>query len=168
MRAGQKLKPAKGFTPIPPKCGTYRTPILPPFLAANSHECPVFPPQRGRPLRGDDQFYGRFYPIVEGQDGEPSRKGRPAQPALPAVEGIAETVPHGLRHGHKVGLDERGHSRGAVEERMDHKLRGVEGTYSHTSPEMELGIARGLQEVWEKSLINGVDEAARWRERRSS
>lgn len=120
----------------------------------------MFPPQRGRPLRGDDQFYGRFYPIVEGQDGEPSRKGRPAQPALSAVEGIAETVPHGLRHGHKVGLDERGHSRGAVEERMDHKLRGVEGTYSHTSPEMELGIARGLQEVWEKSLINGVDETA--------
>ncbi|GGT07426.1 hypothetical protein P6B95_30800 [Streptomyces atratus] len=70
-------------------------------------------------------------------------------------------VPHGLRHGHKVWLDEQGHPRVAVEERMGHKLQGVEGTYSHTSP--ELGIARGLQEAWEKSLADRVDEAAGWR-----
>lgn len=177
LRAGQKLQLAKGFTLLPPKYSSYRTLILPPFLgdllsellAANSHEHLVFPSQRGKPLRVDDQFYGRFWhPAVLGQDEEPSRKGRRAQAALPAVDGIAEMVPHGLRHGHKVWLDEQGHPRVAVEERMGHKLQGVEGTYSHTSPEMELGIARGLQEAWEKSLGDGVDETAEWRERRSS
>ncbi|MFD4859285.1 LysM peptidoglycan-binding domain-containing protein [Streptomyces atratus] len=177
LRAGQKLKLAKGFTLLPPKYSSYSTLILPPFLgellsellAANAHEVLVFPSQRGKPLRVDDQFYGRFWhPSVEGQEEEPSGKGRRAQAALPAVEGIAEMVPHGLRHGHKVWLDEQGHPRVAVEERMGHKLQGVEGTCSHTSPEMELGIARGLQEAWEKSLADGVDEAAGWREKRSS
>ncbi|MFF2405766.1 LysM peptidoglycan-binding domain-containing protein [Streptomyces sp. NPDC058092] len=177
LRAGQKVQLAKGFTLLPPKYSSYRTLILPPFLgdllsellAANSHEYLVFPSQRGRPLRVDDQFYGRFWhPIVEGQGEEPSRKGRRAQAPLPAVDGISEMVPHGLRHGHKVWLDGQGHPRVAVEERMGHKLQGVEGTYSHTSPEMELGIAKGLQKAWEKSLTDAADETAEWRERRSS
>lgn len=177
LRAGRKLQLAKGFTLLAPKYSSYRTLILPPFLgdllaellAANSHEYLVFPSQRGKPLRVDDQFYGRFWhPAVLGQGEEPSRKGRRAQAAIPAVDGIAEMVPHGLRHGHKVWLDEQGHPRVAVEERMGHKLQGVEGTYSHTSPEMELGIARGLQEAWEKSASDAVDETAEWRERRSS
>ncbi|WP_328902337.1 LysM peptidoglycan-binding domain-containing protein [Streptomyces sp. NBC_00441] len=177
LRAGQKLKLAKGFTLLPPKYSSYRTLILPPFLgdllsellAANSHDVLVFPSQRGKPLRVDDQFYGRFWhPAILGRDEEPSRRGRRAQEALPAVEGIADMVPHGLRHGHKVWLDGQGHPRVAVEERMGHKLQGVEGTYSHTSPEMELGIARGLQKAWEKSLTDEVDQTAEWRERRSS
>lgn len=179
LRAGQKLELAKGFTLIPPKYSSYRTLILPPFLGEllaqllalpAVHEHLVFPSQRGRPLRVDDQFYGRFWhPIVEGQKAEPKRKGRRAQPELPAVEGISEMVPHGLRHGHKVWLDEQGHARVAVEERMGHKLQGVEGTYSHTSPEMELGIARALQEAWEKSLLEeAADDSAEWEIRRTS
>lgn len=177
LRTGQKLRLAKGFTLLPPKYSSYRTLILPPFLgdllsellAANSHDYLVFPSQRGRPLRVDDQFYGRFWhPAILGQDEEPSRRGRRAQAVLPAVEGLADMVPHGLRHGHKVWLDGQGHPRVAVEERMGHKLQGVEGTYSHTSPEMELGIARGLQKAWEKSLTDEVDQTAEWRERRSS
>lgn len=178
LRAGQKVKLAKGFTLLPPKYSSYRTLILPPFLGnllsellamPPAHEYLVFPSQRGRPLRVDDQFYGRFWhPSVEGQEAEPVRRGRPAQPELPAVEGIAEMVPHGLRHGHKVLLDEQGHPRVAVEERMGHKLQGVEGTYSHSSPEMELGIARALQGAWEKSLLDPEEKPVQWERRRSS
>ncbi|MGW1127498.1 tyrosine-type recombinase/integrase [Streptomyces sp. NPDC002526] len=172
LRVGQRLQLAKGFTLIPPKYSSYRTLILPPFLAdllsqllaTTAHDYLVFPSQRGRPLRVDDQFYGRFWhPIIDGQDEEPSRRGRPAQEELPGVEGLDGMVPHGLRHGHKVWLDEQGHPRVAVEERMGHKLQGVEGTYSHTSPEMELNIARGLQQAWEKSLTDEADVAADWR-----
>lgn len=176
LRAGQTIALPKGFTLLPPKYSSYRTLILPPFLgellsellAANAHETLVFPSQRGRPLRVDDQFYGRFWkPILVGQDAEPSRRGRRAQPALPAVDDLADMVPHGLRHGHKVWLDEQGHPRVAVEERMGHKLQGVEGTYSHTSPEMELGIGRALQEAWEKSAL-AEEEPPQWERRRRS
>ncbi|MFE5967090.1 LysM peptidoglycan-binding domain-containing protein [Streptomyces sp. NPDC056463] len=176
LRAGQKLKLAKGFTLLPPKYSSYRTLILPPFvadllaeaMAEEAHDLLVFPSQRGRPLRVDDQFYGRFWnPIIKGQDAEPSRRGRPEQRALPAVEGVEDMVPHGTRHGHKVWLDEAGHPRVAVEERMGHRLKGVEGTYSHTSPEMELAIAKGLQDIWEKSLLP-EQEPGDWTRRRVS
>ncbi|GGQ26426.1 tyrosine-type recombinase/integrase [Streptomyces mutabilis] len=175
LRAGQKIRLPKGFTLTPPKYSSYRTLILPPFLgellsevlALNAHPTLVFPSQRGRPLRVDDQSYGRFWkPILVGQDAEPIRRGRKATPALPAVDGLADMVPHGLRHGHEVWLDEQGHPRVAVEERMGHKLQGAEGTYSHTSPEMELGIARALQEAWEKSAVD--EEAPQWERRRPS
>ncbi|MFF9200019.1 tyrosine-type recombinase/integrase [Streptomyces sp. NPDC014779] len=176
LRVGRKLLLPKGFTLVPPKYSSYRTLILPPFLAdllaehlaATAHDVLVFPSQRGRPLRVDDQFYGRFWhPILQGQDAEPSRRGRPEQKALPAVKGVEEMVPHGTRHGHKVWLDGQGHPRVAVEERMGHKLKGVEGTYSHTSPEMELAIAQGLQKLWEAS--QGAEEAPGedWAQRRS-
>lgn len=178
LRAGQKLKLGKGFTLIAPKYSSYRTLILPPFLGdllaeylaqPPGHDYLAFPSQRGKPLRVDDQFYGRFWhPIVEGQKAEPSRRGRKEQSPLPAVEGIADMVPHGMRHGHKVWLDGQGHPRVAVEERMGHKLQGVEGTYSHTSPEMELGIAKELQKAWEKSHTDVADETAEWRQRRVS
>lgn len=176
LRTGQKIALPKGFTLTPPKYSSYRTLILPPFLgellseilAMNAHETLVFPSQRGRPLRVDDQFYGRFWkPILVGQDAEPVRRGRRAQPALSAVDGLSEMVPHGLRHGHKVWLDEQGHPRVAVEERMGHKLQGVEGTYSHTSPDMELGIARALQETWEKSAAD-EESPRQWEGRRRS
>jgi len=176
LRTGQKIVLPKGFTLIPPKYSSYRTLILPPFLgdllsellAANAHETLVFTSQRGRPLRPSDQFYGQFWkPILAGQKAHPVRQGRRTTPALPAVDGLADMVPHGLRHGHKVWLDEQGHPRVAVEERMGHKLQGVEGTYSHTSPEMELGIARALQKAWEKSAAAEA-EPQQWEGRRSS
>lgn len=172
LRAGRRLLLPKGFTLLPPKYSSYRTLILPPFLgnllsqllAENAHPLLVFPSQRGKPLRVDDQFYGRFWhPIVEGQDAEPSRRGRLAQAELPEVEGLEGMVPHGLRHGHKVWLDEQGHARVAVEERLGHRLQGVEGTYSHTSPAMERGIARGLQWAWETALKGETSETS-WKE----
>lgn len=176
LRAGRKLLLPKGFTLLPPKYSSYRTLILPPFLAdllskqltESAHDVLVFPSQRGKPLRVDDQFYGRFWhPILRGRKAEPSRRGRPEQTALSAVKGVEEMVPHGTRHGHKVWLDEQGHPRVAVEERMGHKLKGVEGTYSHTSPEMELGIARGLQRLWDASQGEEQQPSEDWAERRS-
>lgn len=176
LRVKRKLLLPKGFTLVPPKYSSYRTLILPPFLAdllaeqlaTKAHDTLVFPSQRGRPLRVDDQFYGRFWhPLLNGQDEEPKRRGRPAQKALPAVAGIGDMVPHGTRHGHKVWLDGQGHPRVAVEERMGHKLKGVEGTYSHTTGEMELAIAQGLQKLWEAS--HGAEESVGedWAHRRS-
>ncbi|MFG2747242.1 LysM peptidoglycan-binding domain-containing protein, partial [Streptomyces chartreusis] len=99
LRVGQKLQLAKGFTLLPPKYSSYRTLILPPFvadllsevMALNAHSLLVFASQRGRPLRVDDQFYGRFWnPIIKGQEKEPSRRGRPEQMALPAVKGVED------------------------------------------------------------------------------
>lgn len=176
IRVKRKLLLPKGFTLVPPKYSSYRTLILPPFLAdllaeqlaKKAHDTLVFPSQRGKPLRVDDQFYGRFWhPVLNGQDAEPKRRGRPAQKALPAVKGVEDMVPHGTRHGHKVWLDGQGHPRVAVEERMGHKLKGVEGTYSHTSGEMELAIAQGLQKLWETS--QGAEEKVGedWAHRRS-
>ncbi|MFF2773393.1 tyrosine-type recombinase/integrase [Streptomyces sp. NPDC058052] len=176
LRVGRKLLLPKGFTLVPPKYSSYRTLILPPFLAdllaetlaSTAHDVLVFPSQRGKPLRVDDQFYGRFWgPMINGRDEEPSRRGRPAQTALPAVKGLEEMVPHGTRHGHKVWLDGQGHPRVAVEERMGHKLKGVEGTYSHTSAEMELAIAKGLQKLWLASQTAGEEVGADWAHRRS-
>ncbi len=66
-------------------------------------------------------------------------------------------MPHGLRHSHKVWLDEEGHPRVAVEERLRHRMQGVEGTYSHTTLTMELRIAESLQSLWEASLKPVID-----------
>lgn len=59
---------------------------------------------------------------------------------------------HGLRHGHKVWLDEDDIPTVASEERLGHELPGIAGTYSHTSPEMTKRIAEALQKRWERSL----------------
>jgi integrase len=68
------------------------------------------------------------------------------------VLGVEGLTPHGLRHGHRVALDEAGHPRVAIEERMGHEVPGVEGTYSHTTITMERKIAETLQSDWETSL----------------
>ncbi|WP_149030391.1 tyrosine-type recombinase/integrase [Kitasatospora sp. MBT66] len=156
---GQWLGGGKGFTQLPPKYASYRTLILPPFLAGllreqlASHDNRwVFPSITGKPLRADDEFYGRFWtPIVAGRPAEPRRKGTRGKPGLPAVEGVEEMVPHGGRHSMKVWLDEDGHPAVAVEARMGHKLPGVEGTYSHVTKLMECRIAVSLQARWEAS-----------------
>lgn len=60
---------------------------------------------------------------------------------------------HGLRHGHKVWMDELGVPAVASEERLGHKLPGIVGQYSHTSPAMVAQITEGLQRLWEESLL---------------
>ncbi|WP_033818912.1 site-specific integrase [Kitasatospora sp. MBT63] len=156
---GQWIK-GKGWQLIPPKYASYRTLILPPFLAELLRELRdstdsqyVFTSVTGRNLRVDDQFYGEFWhPVVDGRPAEPQRKGTRGRPALRPVEGVRGMVPHGTRHGHKVWLDEDGHSRVAVETRMGHKSATVEALYSHVTPEMERRVAQSLQARWERSL----------------
>lgn len=71
-------------------------------------------------------------------------------------------VPHGLRHSHKQWLDEDGHSRVATEERLGHRLQGVEGTYSQVTTPMECRIVEALQERWETIMGEELTaEAAR-------
>ncbi|MGI5274661.1 tyrosine-type recombinase/integrase [Nonomuraea sp. CA-218870] len=60
---------------------------------------------------------------------------------------------HGLRHGHKVWMDELGVPAVASEERLGHRLPGIVGQYSHTSPAMVAQTTEGLQRLWEASLV---------------
>jgi integrase len=136
-----------------PKYGSRRTLVIPPFLAQllvqllDSHDCEwVFPAMGGGPLATTDFAAYIWDPILKGA---PERMGRYARPEVVPVPGLEGLVPHGLRHGHKVWLDEDDkHSRAAVEERMGHVLQGVEGVYSHVTPAMEKRIAHWLQKRW--------------------
>ncbi|WP_329143623.1 integrase [Streptomyces sp. NBC_01456] len=148
---------AKGVPTLQlPKYGSARALVLPPFLHAlhgqllESHESDwVFPSAGGGHLLGT-----RFYPCYwrPAVDGAEERGGRWARGAVPAVEGLQGMVPHGLRHAQKQWLDEDGHSRVASEERLGHRLQGVEGTYSEVTVPMELRIVEALQERWEKVM----------------
>lgn len=141
---------------LPPKYGSYRTLVIPPFLAAmleellESHDRQwVFPAIAGGSL-GSVAFDSQYWrPIA---DGLPAREGpgvRKPRPALPAVPEFAGKRMYLLRHGHKAWLDEDGHSRFAVESRMGHEMPGVEATYSSVTVAMERGIVKALQERWE-------------------
>lgn len=128
-----------------PKPGKQRPPWL--FTA----------PRGGRLLTGGDFYADTWRPIVDGRPPIPSSRGHAARPGIRPVLGVEGMTPHGLRHGHRVCLDEAGHPRVAIEERMGHELPGVEGTYSHTTPAMELKICETLQSLWEDSLKPVID-----------
>jgi integrase len=155
------------FTQIRPKYASGRGLVVPPFLAELLQElvdsrpaCEwVFTaPKGGRLVRGGGWYDSTWKPAVEGVGARPSGYGgMPARPALRPVLGVEGLQPHGLRHSHKVWLDEAGHPKVAVEERMGHTIPGVEGTYSHTTLGMELKIADTLQALWEDSLKPVVD-----------
>lgn len=155
----QYVRPAPGMKAAPtltdPKYGSRRDLVLPLFLAEllaellESHDSEwVFPSMDGGPLLVSDFSTYYWLPTLLGAE---ERAGRYARPAIDPVEGLEEMKPHGLRHGMKVWLDEDGHSRVAVEERMGHRLQGVEGVYSQMTPAMEARIAETLQERWEKA-----------------
>ena len=147
-------------TLIPAKYDSGRGLIIHPGLAdllrslldSHASEWVFTAPKGGQLLIGGDFYAYTWRPIVEGRPPLPTVRGRRAQPGLRPVLGVSGMDPHGLRHGHKVALDEAGHPRVAVEERMGHTLQGVEGTYSHTTLAMELGIAKTLQDLWETSF----------------
>lgn len=138
---------------LPPKYDSYRTLVIPPFLAdmlekvQASHDSPwVFPAIRGGCLASTG-FTGEYWRQIA--DGAPAREGlrpRPKVPAVPAYEGKRMYL---LRHGHKAWLDEDGHSRFAVESRMGHEVPGVEGTYSSVTVVMERAIMAALQRRWD-------------------
>lgn len=155
----QYVTPPDGGNRVPaltlPKYHSIRNLVLPQFLAdllvelLSSHDSEwVFPAVNGGPLLLTDFSTYYWRPMLEGAD---ERVGRYARPAIEAVEGLEDAVPHWLRHAMKAWLDEDGHPRVAVEERMGHRLQGVEGVYSRTTVAMEERIARSLQERWEKA-----------------
>ncbi|WP_106979726.1 MULTISPECIES: tyrosine-type recombinase/integrase [Streptomyces] len=147
-------------TLVPAKYDSERGLIINPGLAALLQELVrsrpgefVFTaPKGGRLLIGGDFYSDTWRPMVDGRAPKPQVRGRRAQPGIRPVVGVEGMVPHGLRHGQKVLLDEAGHPRVAVEERMGHTLQGVEGTYSHTTLGMEMAIAKSLQSSWEEAL----------------
>lgn len=146
---------------VDPKYGSSGSIILPPFLAGllrellDSHTSEwVFPAPRGGKLTPNTEFYADVWRRwVDGHVAVPDGRGRPSRlPDMRAVSGIEDIVPHGLRHSMKVWLDELRHPRVAVEDRMRHVVGGVEGTYSHTTLQMERAIAADLQKLWEASV----------------
>lgn len=126
--------------------------LLGDVLASHAGEFVFTAPKGGRLLIGGDFYEATWRPIVDGRAPLPTVKGRAARPGIRPVLGVEGMVPHGLRHGQKVALDEARHPRVAVEERLGHTLQGVEGTYSHTTLAMEFEIARTLQDLWEESF----------------
>lgn len=149
------------FTEIDNKYDSGRGLILPPFLASLLRELMdsrpksewVFTaPKGGRLLRGGDWYSNTWQPMVSGRAPRGVVRGAKARVGIRPVAGLEGLTPHGLRHSHKVWLDEGNHPRVAVEARMGHVLQGVEGTYSHVTLAMELAIAEHLQRLWEGSL----------------
>ena len=58
---------------------------------------------------------------------------------------------HDLRHTHKTWLIEDGVPEIAQAKRLGHKMRGVQGIYSHVTPEVERRLVAGLQARWERA-----------------
>ena len=65
---------------------------------------------------------------------------------------------HDLRHTHKTWLIEDGVPEVAQAKRLGHKMRGVQGIYSHVTPEVERRLVAGLQARWERAA--GVKDQA--------
>ncbi|TDD82210.1 zinc finger domain-containing protein [Actinomadura rubrisoli] len=68
---------------------------------------------------------------------------------LPLKAGL---TPHGLRHSHRVMLDELGTPRVLAYDRFGHTLPGIGGTYSHVSQSMRENLRARLQARWEQTL----------------
>lgn len=141
---------------FPPKYGSYRTLVVPRFLAdmleklLASHDSEwVFIGVEGGCLArlAFDRDY--WHPITEGckeRSGDRVLKPRPAIPEVPSFKGKRKYL---IRHGAKEWLDEDGHPRYVVETRMGHEMQGVEATYSNLTPPMERTIMRTLQARWD-------------------
>lgn len=154
------------FTEIDAKYDSGRGLVIPPFLAELLQEVMearpgaewlFTAPKGGRLLRGGDWYAETWQPMVNGRAPRGVVRGAKARQGIRPVLGVEGLVPHGLRHSHKVWLDEGNHPRVAVEARMGHVLQGVEGTYSHVTLSMELAIAEYLQKLWEASLRPVID-----------
>lgn len=158
IRIQQQVQQVKGaVAEVPPKYYSYRTLVLPPFLAdmleklLASHDNKwVFPGIAGGCL-ASAAFSVDYWPhISKGADERKRNPGsRNPRPAIPAVPDYAGKRIYLIRHGHKAWLDEDGHSRFAVESRMGHEVPGVEGTYSSVTVAMERAIMKALQDRWE-------------------
>jgi len=141
-----------------PKYGSRRTLPIPPFLVTILRDfldtLPVdqvhlFLGSKGAHPRRSGFGQLAFSEAVNGREAT-YNGSKVRKPAVPAVEGAKGLTMHGLRHSHKVWIDEDGAPRIAAEERMGHQLQGVEGVYSHTSEAMEQEIVAALQARWDR------------------
>lgn len=64
----------------------------------------------------------------------------------------SELTPHGLRHGHKVWMDELGVVDVLKSDRLGHEEPGMRGIYGHVSPEMRRELKSALQALWQGAL----------------
>lgn len=94
------------------------------------------PPRRGFWTYDPEVHHVVSWGPILGQSDDPTRRGKV----------------HGLRHSHKVMLDELLLPTAASEGRLGHKLRGIVATYSHESPQMVEMVTSGLQARWEQTL----------------
>ncbi|MFE2563143.1 tyrosine-type recombinase/integrase [Streptomyces mirabilis] len=141
---------------FPPKYESYRTLVVPPFLAElleqllDSHDSRwVFPAIQGGSLGAVNFDYKYWRPIADGAKAREGERVRKPRPAIPEVATFAGKRLYLLRHAHKAWLDEDGHSKFAVESRMGHEVPGVEGVYSSVTVPMERAIMKTLQERWD-------------------
>lgn len=143
---------------FPPKYESYRTLVIPPFLAGMLDELLaghdsdwVFPSIRGGCLGGMNFDYRYWRPIADGADKHAGPQVRKPRPALPAVPSFAGKRMYLLRHGHKAWLDEdHGRDVYAVEARMGHEVPGVRGVYSSVTVAQERAIMKSLQARWDE------------------
>lgn len=142
----------------PPKYGSARTLVLPPFLAEmfdillKSHSSEwAFPAMGGGPLIKANWSTSYYRPIVCGAEQRTGARIRPAIPAVPEwvqADGKPKRL-HLLRHGMKEWLQEDNIPEVASEARMGHEIQGVRGLYGNVTPGMEQRIAEVLQARWE-------------------
>ena len=159
IRVQQQVQQVQGgIAEVPPKYFSYRTLVVPEFLAEMlekllaSHDNKwVFPAIAGGCL-ASAAFSVDYWPYIS--QGAKERTvvpgGRNQRPAIPAVPSFTGRRMYLIRHGAKAWLDEDGHSRFAVESRMGHEVQGVEGTYSSVTVVMERAIMKALQARWER------------------
>ncbi|MFJ7417925.1 integrase [Streptomyces uncialis] len=141
-------------TLAPPKYGSERTLVIPPFLAAlleqllASHGSEwVFPALGGGPLLTTDFYKAYWHPV---RDGHPERTGQHERPKILPVAAFQGKRIHLIRHAHSPHLEEDGVPEVAIETRLGHILQGVRGVYADVTPAMERKIVRVLQARWER------------------
>lgn len=151
-----------------PKYGSRRTLRIPPFLVAilkafiatlpegREH---LFLTARGAHPRRSAFGSLAFSEAVHGREAT-YNGSKVRKPAVTAVKDAAGLTVHGLRHSHKVWIDEDGAARVAAEERMGHLIQGVEGVYSHASPAMEQAIVDALEARWQALCVKHPDLVA--------
>ncbi|TDC86498.1 tyrosine-type recombinase/integrase [Actinomadura sp. 7K507] len=118
---------------------------LPPFLtelleeamSGHDHDQVFVAPQGGWLRRS--HFARRIWrPVCDGAPG-PSGEDPPI---------LTGTVFHGLRHHHKTVLDELDLPEVIKHERMGHKMKGIQGVYSHVTDAMRKRVVTRLQRRW--------------------
>lgn len=116
-------------TLAPPKYGSVRSLVIPPFLASlhkellASHDSEwAFPGMDGGNLLTTDFHTYYWRPVRDGSD---ERTGRYTRPKLPAVPSFKGKRIHLIRHAHGPHLEEDGVPDIAIEERLGHVVQGV-------------------------------------------